>query len=200
MSAVLYIKANPKPEGESRTLKIADRFIKAYEEHNPDDRIITLDLYKEGIHFLSEEGVKLHFPEPGEGINHPILKYAYQFLGADKYVFAEPLWNLSIPAILKAYIDYISVANITYKYTAEGPVGLCSGKKAVNITSRGGNYSEGELVAWEMGDSYLRAIIGFLGITDFTTIAADNMDANGQDAEAILASAITKAQELAKSF
>ena len=200
MSTVLYIKANPKPEGESRTLKIADKFIEAYQKHNPDDRIITLDLYKEGIHFLSEEGVKLHFPEPGEGKNHPILKYAYQFSGADKYVFAEPLWNLSIPAILKAYIDYISVANITFKYTAEGPVGLCSGRKAVNITSRGGNYSEGELVAWEMGDSYLRAIMGFLGITDFTTIAADNMDANGQDAEAILASAITKAQELAKNF
>ncbi|WP_276662453.1 FMN-dependent NADH-azoreductase [Syntrophomonas wolfei] len=200
MSTVLYIKANPKPEGASRTIKIADRFVEAYQEHNPNDRIITLDLYKEGINFLSEEGVKLHFAEPGEGRNHPILKYAYQFSKADKYIFAEPLWNLSIPAILKAYIDYISVANITFKYTAEGPVGLCSGKKVVNITSRGGNFSEGELITWEMGDRYLRTIMGFLGITDFTTIAADNMDAKGQDAEAILANAITKAQELAKSF
>jgi FMN-dependent NADH-azoreductase len=199
MSTLLYIKANPKSEGLSRTFRISDKFIEAYKEHNPDDSIITLDLYKEGIDFLSEEGVNMHHVEPGEGRNHPILKYAYQFLEADKYVLAEPLWNSSIPAILKAYIDYISVANITYKYTAEGPVGLCTGKKAVNITSRGGNYSEGEFVIWEMGDKYLRTIFGFLGITDFTTIAADNMDV-GQDTETIIAGAITKAQELAQTF
>lgn len=200
MSTVLYIKANPKPEGTSRTFKISDKFIEVYKEHNPNDTIITLDLYREGIGFLSEEGVNMHFVDPGEGRNHPILKYAYQFLEADKYVFAEPLWNLSIPAILKAYIDYISVANITFKYTAEGPVGLCSGKKAVNITSRGGNYSDGPLVAWEMGDKYLRTILWFLGITDFTTIAADNMDVAGQDPEAIVSSSIARAQDIAKSF
>ena len=200
MSTVLYIKANPKPEGASRTFKISDKFIEAYKEHNPDDTIVTLDLYKEGIAFLSAEGVRMHFMEPGEGRSDPILKYAYQFLDADKYVFAEPLWNLSIPAILKAYIDYISVANITFKYTAEGPVGLCNNKKAVNITSRGGNFSEGELVVWEMGDRYLRIILGYLGITDFTTIAADNLDAREQDAEAIIAGAITRAQAFAKSF
>lgn len=199
MSTVLYIKANPKPQGTSKTLRISDKFIEAYREHNPDDLIITLDLYKEGIGFLSEEGV-MHWVEPGEGRNHPVLKYAYQFVEADKYVFAEPLWNLGIPAILKAYIDYISVANITFKYTAEGPVGLCNGKKAVNITSRGGNFSEGELVAWEMGDRYLRTILNYLGITDITTIAADNMDVAGQDHEAIIASSMTKAQEIAKSF
>lgn len=200
MSTVLYIKANPKPQGTSKTLRISDKFIEAYREHNPDDLIITLDLYKEGIGFLSEEGVMMHWVEPGEGRNHPVLKYAYQFVEADKYVFAEPLWNLGIPAILKAYIDYISVANITFKYTAEGPVGLCNGKKAVNITSRGGNFSEGELVAWEMGDRYLRTILNYLGITDITTIAADNMDVAGQDHEAIIASSMTKAQEIAKSF
>ncbi|CFX39398.1 NADH-azoreductase, FMN-dependent [Syntrophomonas zehnderi OL-4] len=200
MSTVLYIKANPKPQGTSKTLRISDKFIEVYREHNPDDLIITLDLYKEGIGFLTEEGVMMHWVEPGEGRNHPVLKYAYQFVEADKYVFAEPIWNLGIPAILKAYIDYISVANITFKYTAEGPVGLCNGKKAVNITSRGGNFSEGELVAWEMGDRYLRAILNFLGITDITTIAADNMDVAGQDHEAIIASIMTKAQEIAKSF
>ncbi|MEN6390520.1 MAG: FMN-dependent NADH-azoreductase [Syntrophomonas sp.] len=200
MRTVLYIKANPKSEGASRTFIISDKFIEAYQEHNPDDSIITLDLYKEGIDFLTEEGVRMHFVDPGEGRNHPILKYAYQFLEADKYVFAEPLWNLSIPAILKAYIDYISVANITFKYTADGPVGLCNGKKAVNITSRGGNYSEGDLVTWEMGDRYLRTILGFLGITDFTTIAADNMDVAIQETDGIIGGAIKKAQDLAKSF
>ncbi|MEA4827142.1 MAG: NAD(P)H-dependent oxidoreductase, partial [Clostridium sp.] len=92
MSKVLYIKANAKPEGTSRTYRISDNFVEKYKEQNPKDEVITLDLYKEGIGFLTEEGISLHIPEPGEGKNHPILKYAYQFADADKYIIAAPLW------------------------------------------------------------------------------------------------------------
>ena len=55
MSRVLYIKANAKKEGESRTFRIADSFIEAYKSFHPNDEIITLDLYKEGIDFLRED-------------------------------------------------------------------------------------------------------------------------------------------------
>lgn len=200
MSKVLYIKANAKPEGASRTFKISDSFAEQYRMQNPGDEIITLDLYKEGIGFLTEEGISLHVPAPGEGKNHPILKYAYQFAEADKYIVAAPFWNLSIPAILKAYIDYICVTGITFKYTAEGAVGLCQGKKAVHIVARGGGYSEEPFAAYEMGDRYLRTIFGFLGITDFTTISAEKLDVIGEDAEAIVKDAIAKAKEIAKKF
>ncbi|WML34231.1 FMN-dependent NADH-azoreductase [Clostridium sp. OS1-26] len=200
MSKVLYIKANTKSEGSSRTFKISDNFVEQYRELNPNDKIITLDLYKEGIGFLTEEGISLHRPAPGEGKEHPILKYAYQFAEADKYIIAAPMWNLSFPAILKAYIDYISVTGITFKYTAEGPVGLCQGKKAVHIVARGGGYSEGPAAAYEMGDRYLRTIFAFLGITDFTTISADKLDVIGEDVEAIVKNAIEKAEEKVKNF
>jgi Acyl carrier protein phosphodiesterase len=200
MSKVLYIKANVKPEGQSRTFKISDSFIEEYKKNNPNDEIITLDLYKEGIEFLSEEGINLHRPAPGEGKNHPVLKYAYQFAEADKYIVAAPMWNLNIPAILKAYIDYVCVTGITFKYTANGPVGLCEGKKAVHIVSRGGGYSEGPAAAFEMGDRYLKTIFGFFGITDFTTIAADKLDVIGEDVEGIIENAINKAQIVAREF
>lgn len=200
MSKILYIKANAKPEGQSRTFKISDKFVEQYKHLNPNDEIITLDLYKENIGFLSEEGISLHMPAPGEGRNHPVLKYAYQFAEADKYIIAAPMWNLSIPAILKAYIDYVCVTGITFKYTAEGPVGLCKGKKAVHIVTRGGEYSQGPAEAFEMGDRYLRTIFGFFGITDFTTIAAEKVDVIGEDVESILENAFNKAQEVAKQF
>lgn len=201
MSTVLYIKANAKPEGTSRTFKISDSFIEAYKESHSDDEIITLDLYKENIKFLLENDINSVFgPKTAESRNHPILKYAYQFAEVDKYVIAEPMWNLGIPAILKAYIDYVSVTGVTFKYTEEGPVGLCQGKKAVNITARGGEYSEGESAKWEMGDRYLRTIMGFFGITDFTTVSADNLDVIGQDVEAIVGNAIKNAQDIAKNF
>lgn len=200
MGKVLYIKANAKPEGTSRTFKIADEFIESYKKNHPDDEIITLDLYKEGISFLSEDDLKMHQPKTGEGKDHPVYKYAYQFLEADKYVFAEPLWNLSIPAIMKAYIDYVCVASITFKYTAEGPIGLCQGKKAINITTRGGDYSSGTHAELEMGDKYLRISLALMGVTDFKTIAANQLDVIGQDVDSIMGNAIKEAQDLAKDF
>lgn len=201
MSKVLYIKANVKPEGQSKTFRISDSFIEEYKKNNPNDEIITLDLYKENINFLKGEDLEVVFgPKNEESRNHPILKYAYQFVEADKYVIAAPMWNLNVPAILKAYIDYVSVTGITFKYTENGPVGLCQGKKAVHIVSRGGSYSEGPGAAFEMGDRYLRTIFGFFGTTDFTTIAAENVDVIGEDVEAILENAINKARAIAKEF
>lgn len=201
MNKVLYIKANAKPEGASRTFRISDRFIESYKNNHPQDDIITLDLYKEGIDLLTIEDINTVFsPKNEESKNHPILKFAYQFAEADKYVISEPMWNLSIPAILKAYIDYVCVTGITFKYTENGPVGLCQGKKAIHITSRGGSYSEGPGASYEMGDRYLRTIFGFFGITDFTTISADALDVIGNDVEAILQAAIKSAEENAANF
>lgn len=201
MSKLLYIKANAKPEGVSRTFKISDSFIEAYKKSHPADEIVTLDLYKEKIGLLSADDINTVFgPKTDESRKHPILKYAYQFAETDKFVIAEPLWNLSIPAILKAYIDYICVTGVTFKYTAEGPVGLCAGKKAVNISARGGKYSGEPFASYEMGDRYLRTIFGFLGITDFTTIAAEELDVVGNDVDAIVGKAIKNAQQIAGSF
>ena len=201
MSKILYIKANAKSDGQSRTFQISNMFIEEYKKINPEDEIITLDLYKEGIDFLTIDQLhELQSPKEWEGKDHPILKYAFQFLEADKYVVAEPLWNLGCPAILKAYIDYVCIAGITFKYTENGPVGLCQGKKAVNITSRGGKYTEPPFSEFEMGDKYIRTIFAFLGITDYTTIAAEELDVIGKDINAIIEKAIEEAKELVKNF
>ncbi len=201
MSKLLYIKANPKPEGQSRTFQISDRFIKSYKEKYPEDEIITLDVYKEEIHPLSNEDINSVFgPKNEASHSHPILKYAYQFVEADKYVIADPMWNLSIPAQLKAYIDYISVTGVTFKYTEDGAIGLCRNKKAIHITSRGGNYHDSPGSTFEMGDRYLRTILGFFGITDFKTISAEAVDVIGNDVERILQNAIQESEALLDQF
>lgn len=198
MSKILYIKANIKNEGESRTFKVSDSFIEEYRKNNPQDEITVLDLYKENVDFLRPEDLgKIFGPKDEESKNNPILKYAYQFAEADKYIIAAPMWNLSFPAILKAYIDYISVTGITFKYTAEGPVGLLNGKKAVHIVSRGGEYGN---APYEMGDRYLRTILGFFGIQDVETIAIENVDVVGADVQGKVEEGIRKARALAKEF
>lgn len=201
MSKVLYIKANAKPEGESRTIKIADSFVKTYKDKNPEDEVIELDLYEMGLECISKGSIlELRGAAMQNDKENPLLKLAYEFAEADKYVVAEPIWNLGIPAILKAYIDYVAVGGITFKYTEKGPVGLCNNKKAVNIITRGGDYSSPFTDSLEMADKYLRNIFGFMGITNYTTLATDCMDIVTQDTNQLMNNAINKATEAAMAF
>lgn len=201
MSKVLYIKANIKPEGQSRTFKISDSFIEEYRINNPKDEIITLDLYDEKIDFLRAEDLGAVFgPKTEESKNHPILKYAYQIAEADKIVIATPMWNLGVPAIVKAYFDYTSVTGITFKYTAEGPVGICKANKAVIISGRGGDYSNEITSQFEMGERYLRTILNFFGIKEIQSIAAENLDVQGMDVDKIVNDAIQQVKDISKEF
>ena len=198
MSKVLYIKANIKEEGQSRTFQVSDHFIEAYQKNHPEDEIMTLDLYKEDIDFLRPQDLGAVFgPKSEESKQHPVLKYTYQFKEADKYIFAAPMWNLSMPAILKAYLDYVSVTGITFHYTANGPEGLLKDKKAIHITSRGGIYSGTEV---EMGDRYLRTLLQFFGIQDITTLAVEGVDIMGNAVAQIVAEKQKEAEILANQF
>ena len=198
MSKVLYIKANIKPEGQSRTFKVLDSFVEEYKRVNPGDEVITLDLYDEKIDFLRPEDLGTIFgPKTEESRNHEILKYVYQFAEADKYIIAAPMWNLSMPAILKAYIDYISVVGVTFAYTANGPVGLLKNKKALHVVSRGGEYID---APYEMGDKYLRTILAFFGIVDVETVAIENVDVMGADVDGKVNESIKQVKEIAQKF
>lgn len=201
MSKVLYIKANIKPEGESRTFKVSDSFIEEYKRLNPQDEVEVLDLYKENIDFLRPEDLGTLFgPKTEESRNNPKLKYAYQMVEADKIIIAAPMWNLGNPAIVKAYFDYVSVVGITFKYTENGPVGLCKAEKALIVSGRGGDYSNPQAADFEMGERYLRTILTFFGVKDIKAIAAEKLDVQGIDVNKILNDAIDEAKTLAKEF
>ncbi|MDV4152709.1 NAD(P)H-dependent oxidoreductase [Clostridium sp. AL.422] len=201
MKKLLYIKANIKPEGQSRTFQVADSFVEEYRRLNPNDEVTTLDLYNENIDFLRQEDLGAVFGEKTEeSKNHPILKYAYQIADADKIIVAAPMWNLGAPAIVKAYFDYVSVTGITFKYTAQGPVGTCKADKALIVSGRGGNYSSGFAAELEMGERYLRAILSFFGVKEIKSVAAESLDVVGMDVEKILADTIAEAKEIAKDF
>jgi len=200
MSKVLYIKANSKPEELSRTFKISNAFVEAYKQFHPEDEVVTLDLYRENIGFLTEKDVLVHSEATDDSRQSIAVKYARQFRDFDKYIFAEPLWNLGVPAILKAYFDYISQVGITFKYSPTGPIGLCQGKKAINITTQGGAHSEDAATAQEHGNSYIKTMLNFFGIEDYKCVSASKLDIIGMDVEAIVNKAIDEAKELAKSF
>ena len=123
-----------------------------------------------------------------------------QFVAADKYVFVTPMWNLSIPPKMKAYIDTVCIVRKTFKYTEAGPVGLLTDKKAVHIQARGGVYSEGPAQGLEFGDKYIRAILTFLGVPSIESVIAEGMNQTPDKAEEIKAKALDQAKQMARNF
>lgn len=211
MATVLYITVNPKPEDQSFSLSAGRAFVNAYREANPNDEVIELDLYKENIPQIDpdvfagwgklQSGAAFDALSADEQAKVGRLgELVDQFVAADKYVFATPMWNFSFPPLMKAYIDSICVAGKTFKYTESGPVGLLGGKKALHIQARGGYYSEGPAAEVEMGDRFLRTVMGFVGITDMNTLAIEGHAAQPDQANRIKEEAIAKAKDLAKSF
>ncbi len=200
MTTLLSIKANPRPVDQSFTLTVSDAFIKAYKESHPDHEVIELDLYKENVAPLSAEVLGNIFT----GQPNIAKEYAEQFAKADRFVFASPLWNFGIPAILKAYIDYVSYAGISFQYTSTGAEGLLAnqGKKAIHINARGGTYSEPPMSEFEMGSKYLQLVLGFFGINDFQALSIEKTGSAHDDEakKTIIDAHVAKAVELAKTF
>jgi FMN-dependent NADH-azoreductase len=208
MAKVLYVKANPKLDEMSFSARLANDFLGAYQAANPGDEVETLDLYHTYLPLIDGDVLAAwgKLAAGGEMTEEEAKKVTRlgelvdQFLAADKVVFSVPMWNFGFPPLMKAYIDAISVAGKTFKYTENGPVGLAENKKVILLEARGGIYSEGPAASMEHTQSYLKVVMSFVGVQDFTVIAAEGMAAAPADAEAIFETASEKAKETAKDF
>jgi FMN-dependent NADH-azoreductase len=106
-----------------------------------------------------------------------------EFLAADAVVIGAPMYNFSIPSQLKAWIDRIAQKGRTFAYTEKGPVGLAGGKRVIIASSRGGVYSDGARQVLDFQETYLRGLLGFLGVTDVTLVRAEGVNIS-QEAKA----------------
>jgi FMN-dependent NADH-azoreductase len=210
MATVLYITAHPLDPQESFSLTVGKEFIEAYREANPTDEVVHLDMYKENIPQFDADVLRgwgklrsgSSFDQLSDAEKSKVARLEAivdQYVAADKYVYVSPMWNFSIPPVLKAYTDATSVAGKTFKYTKNGPVGLLSGKKALHIQASGSVYSEGPLAAVEMGYSYLNKVLQFYGIQSIEAIFVEGT-ASLEQAPAIKEKAIAHAKEVAKRF
>ena len=103
-----------------------------------------------------------------------------EFLAADVIVIGAPMYNFSIPSQLKAWIDRIAVAGKTFSYGEAGPKGLAGGKRVIVASSRGGVYSTGPAAGFDFQESYLRAVFGFIGITDVQFVRAEGVNVSAE--------------------
>jgi FMN-dependent NADH-azoreductase len=114
-----------------------------------------------------------------------------EFLAADIVVVGAPMYNFGIPSVLKAWIDRISIAGVTFRYTEKGPEGLSGGKRVVIASSRGGLYAEGSpFAANDFQETYLRAVFAFLGVTDVQVVRAEGLALGPEQRQAALQAAL----------
>ena len=123
------------------------------------------------------------------------MKVLQELLNADTLVLAAPMYNFGIPSALKAWLDHVIHPGKTFQYGANGPEGLLKGKKAVLVLSTGGAYTEGPAKSMDFVEPYLRAVLGFIGITDVTVVRAE-AQAMGEAGVASKAKAIASVSAL----
>lgn len=124
----------------------------------------------------------------------PVFALARQFRGADRIVVAAPFWDLSFPAALRTYIEYISANGLTYHYDENGCHGDCKAHQLVYLTS-GGDVEREDSV----GVMYWRQLAAMFGIPQFDYVFAGGLDASPERAPKLLEGACTLARRLAET-
>ena len=183
----------------SRTGRLLQAFSEEMKRNLPKDCTVTqLDLAKLLLRPLTgsffEEREQLLAENNRE---HPRFDYAHQFAEADRIVLAAPFWDLSIPAIVKIYIENISLDGITFGCNEEGMYGLCKATDLLFLTTRGGIYTDGPM---EQGARYLKALCSMFGIENFRCIYAEGMDFFPDREAALMEQAIKEAKEAGRQY
>ncbi|MGG6362603.1 FMN-dependent NADH-azoreductase [Peribacillus frigoritolerans] len=208
MTTVLFVKANNRPANQAVSVKLYEAFLASYKESHPNDTVVELDLYKEELPYVGVDMINGTFKasrgldliaEEAKAVT-VADKYLEQFLAADKVVFGFPLWNLTIPAVLHTYIDYLNRAGKTFKYTPEGPVGLIGDKKIVLLNASGGVYSEGPKAEVEMAVKYVASMMSFFGVKNIEKVVIEGHNQFLDKAEEIIAAGLEKAVKVASTF
>ncbi len=183
---ILFI--NACVQNESRTKRLAHAYLS-----RRDEPVAELCLHTISFPTVDEDFLSLRDRLILSGdYNNPLFDLARQFSEADEIVIAAPFWDLSFPAKLKQYFEFINIKGITFRYTPEGiPEGLCRAKRLTYVTTVGGNY-----FPEEYGFGYVKALAkNFYGIREVKLIKAVGLDIDGADVEEILKSAEEEIRE-----
>ena len=133
-------------------------------------------LHLSSAHMAAFEGAPFEDPALGADLAAGSA-YIDDLLACDILVIGAPMYNFTVPSQLKAWIDRVLIAGRTFRYDERGAaIGLVTGKKAFIASARGGLYSDGApSAALEHHESYLKGVLGFIGVTDVTVVRAEGV-------------------------
>jgi FMN-dependent NADH-azoreductase len=176
MMSLLHVDSSANLEG-SHSAALARAFVAAWSEENPGEKVIYRDLGASPVppidqHFIAGLYLPTEARTPEQAAAFVVSdQLINELIEADTYVFAVPMYNFSVPAQFKAYIDQIVRFGRTFSLGASGIEGLLGGKRAVIISARGGDYSKGgPREAFDFHEPYLRKLLGMIGVTDVSYV------------------------------
>jgi FMN-dependent NADH-azoreductase len=181
MAKVLYVQASPRAE-RSKSIQVADAFVKAYAAKHPSDKVETLNLFT--AHLPTFDGLTINgkynimhgktFSPEEKKAWEAVVKVIEHFKSFDKYVMAVPMWNFGIPYRLKQYLDIIIQPTYTFSVSDKGYEGLVKDKPVTVVYARGGSYPAGTPgEAYDLQKKYLELALGFIGFTNIQSILVD---------------------------
>ncbi|MEM6449700.1 MAG: NAD(P)H-dependent oxidoreductase [Cyanobacteria bacterium P01_D01_bin.105] len=179
---VLRIDASARYQ-DSVSRQLTDRLIAQIKEQSSDVDVVVRDL-AQGVPLLTEAMV-VAYNTPAEertaeqvdilSVSDALVE---ELKAADKIVIGCPIYNFSVPAALKAYIDLVARAGLTFNYSSEGPVGLLSDRPTYLIVTSGGTPVGTDI---DFASGYLKHVLSFIGIQNVTIIAADSLSRTGSE-------------------
>ncbi len=184
---ILHIDSSPLGD-RSVSRQLTARVWADLKKKHPDSKLIMRDLGASPLPHLDGATIGAFYTpvdQRNEASGKAIAlsdQAVDEVIAADIIIIGAPMWNFGIPSVLKAWIDHIVRAGRTFKYGAAGVESLLPpGKKVIIVSSRGGVYSEGPMKLMDYQENYLKAVLGFIGLTDVSFIRAEGV-AMGEDA------------------
>ncbi|MGM0900295.1 MAG: FMN-dependent NADH-azoreductase [Bacillota bacterium] len=203
---VLVVKANNRPASEAVSSKMYETFM----ENLEGVTVTTFDVFAEDMPYFGQDLFnafgKMSSGEELTDVEQRIVaakqKAKDALSAADIVVFAFPLWNLTIPAKLQTFIDYVYEAGFSFKYDENGQaVQLLTDKKAVILSARGGIYSSPEAAPMEMAATYMKNVLGgVFGMKIIDEVIIEGHNAMPNQAESIVAEGLEKVAAVAKNL
>ena len=190
---ILVVDSSPRAGSLSRKLtrEISSKLLAAH----PGARLVERDLAAKPLPHLTEDVINGYYT-PADKRDEKLRSAVTasdaeikELMAADILVIGAPMWNFNIPSGLKAWIDHVVRAGVTFAYGQKGPEGLAKGKKAIVVVTSGGVYSKGPMQAMDFQANYLRSVLGFIGITDVSFVRAEGVSMGEAAVSAALASA-----------
>ncbi len=178
ITRILEVSASGRRAG-SVSRRLTQELLRALEARHGEVDIVHRDL-GEGMPFVDEDWIAATFTPASERTREHERALAFsdelvaELSNADILVIGAPMYNFGPPAVLKAWIDMVARAGLTFRYTENGPVGLVRGVKAYIVTASGGVPAGSEA---DFLTPYLEHALGFLGVDDVDVIAADRLNA-----------------------
>lgn len=194
---ILQINSSARAEG-SHSTRLANALVERLRTTQPQAELSVRDLGRTPHPMLDEVALQALFSPAAQRTPEQAARVALddaliaEIQAADVVVLGVPMYNFGVPSQLKNWIDAISRAQVTFRYTANGPEGLLKGKKVYVALTRGGLYRN---TPNDTQTPYLQTFFGFLGMTDVQFVYAEGLAMGSEAEQSALASAYSQIEE-----